>query len=121
MSLPPSQVLGRRAEDEAVSFFLSRGFSLVDRHWSCRSGELDLIIKRGSRLHFVEVKARASARQHPLEAISRGKIQRLVRALEAWLAAHPDHEAFSYQVDAFCLWRDRFSRWQSAWVEGISL
>lgn len=113
------QVLGRRAEDEALAFFVSRGFSFVDRHWTCRAGELDLVLERGSRLHFIEVKARASCQQHPFEAIPFRKRHRLALAISAWLQAHPEAASLPYQVDAYCLWRDQAGHWQRAHLEGI--
>lgn len=120
MPTPFLRAFGRRAEDCAISFFLSRGFSLVDRNWQCRSGELDVIVRRGERLHFIEVKARASASQHPFEAIPKKKRQRLERAVELWLTRHPECSSSAYQIDAFCLWREGvFGSWQFAWLEGI--
>ena len=37
------------------------GFKIVERNFACKQGEIDIIACRGSRIHFVEVKTRASA------------------------------------------------------------
>ncbi len=116
---PFQQAFGHRAETVALEWFVAHGFSFVDRHWTCRAGELDLVMERGSRLHFIEVKARASSRQDPFEAVTARKRRRLAQAVEAWLQAHPEASSLPYQVDAFFLWRDPAACWQRFHLEGI--
>ena len=118
MLFSPSDV-GRLGEDTALQFFLERGFSVVDRNWRCRWGEIDLVLQKEEKLHFVEVKARFSPIQHPLEAISPKKRRHLERAVDAWLESHPVYKGFSYQVDGFCLWSEEAGGLKRAWVEGI--
>jgi putative endonuclease len=53
-------------------------------------GELDLIVRRGGVLAFVEVKARRSAAcGAPEDAVDRRKRQQVARLAELWLAARP--------------------------------
>jgi putative endonuclease len=71
--------------------------------WS-GGNELDLVVRRGRKLVFVEVKAKASERLgDPLEMVGPEKQRRLRRAAEAWLAAHPELEELeaSFEVVAF--------------------
>ena len=64
-------------------------------------GELDLIVRRGRRLVFCEVKAKAGARfGDPLEMIGPEKRRRLRRAAEAWLAARPDLAGLEVSFEA---------------------
>ena len=66
--------------------------------------ELDLVVRRGGRLSFVEVKAKGSVHQgDPLEMVGAEKQRRLRRAAEAWLAAHPelDELEVTFEVVAF--------------------
>jgi putative endonuclease len=49
-----------------------------------------LVVRRGRRLAFVEVKAKGGGRYgDPFEMVTVEKQRRLRRAAEAWLAAHP--------------------------------
>lgn len=112
------QALGRRGEDEALAYFLEQGHAYVDRNWRCRAGEIDLIMERGGRLYFVEVKARQSASQHPFEAIPETKRLKLEAAIQRWLQGHPERAGQDYQVDAFCLWQENGQKKQ-AWIQGI--
>ena len=52
--------------------------------------ELDLVLRRGRRLVFCEVKAKAGERYgDPFEMVGSEKQRRLRRAAEAWLATNP--------------------------------
>lgn len=113
------QTFGANAEAHAEAFFRARGFEIISRNWTCRAGELDLVVAREGRVHFVEVKARThTATQHALEAITKTKRHRLERAIDVWREAHAFYQAYDYQVDAFCVWLEH-GRWQTAWIEGM--
>ncbi|MET4582056.1 putative endonuclease [Conyzicola nivalis] len=82
--------LGRRGEDLAADFLAAGGMQLVERNWRCSQGEIDLVVRDGDELVFVEVKTRSSLGfGHPLEAITVQKLARLRRLAAAWCAAHP--------------------------------
>ncbi|BDZ56175.1 hypothetical protein DSM26151_17620 [Agromyces marinus] len=62
---------------------------VLDRNWRCRHGELDLVLRDGPTLVFVEVKTRAgSGFGHPFEAITPRKLARLRRLALAWCEAN---------------------------------
>jgi putative endonuclease len=53
--------------------------------------ELDLVVRRGRRLVFSEVKEKTGPRfGRPAEMVGPEKRRRLRRAAEAWLARHPE-------------------------------
>jgi putative endonuclease len=54
----PRAATGRAGEDAALAVYLRRGYRPVARNWSCRIGELDLVVARGDTLVFCEVKSR---------------------------------------------------------------
>ena len=47
---------GAAAEDAALAFLQAKGCSLLARNWHCAYGEIDLIVKNGGTIVFVEVK-----------------------------------------------------------------
>lgn len=74
----PRRALGTDGEDRAAAWYEERGYTVVARNWRCRDGELDLIVRRGSELVFVEVKARTTTRfGTPAEAVTPTKQRRL--------------------------------------------
>ncbi|HRC69195.1 MAG TPA: YraN family protein, partial [Candidatus Competibacter denitrificans] len=52
---------GTAAEDLALRYLEARGLALVTRNFRCRGGELDLILRDGGQLVFVEVRSRRSS------------------------------------------------------------
>lgn len=80
-------ILGVRGEAIAARYLERLGFTIVERNWRCRFGELDLIARRRDLTIFVEVKTRTSrAFGGPLEAITRIKAARLRRLVGQWCA-----------------------------------
>lgn len=84
-----NQELGRRGEDAAVRYLTRLGWRILDRNWSCRLGELDIVAYDG-RTHLVcEVKTRRShAFGTPAEAITPAKAARLRRLAHRWATEH---------------------------------
>lgn len=82
------KTFGRKGEDRATAFFVSRGFRIIERNWSCRMGEIDVVCEKDGMTHFVEVKTRRSrVYGNPEESITEGKQQRLRRAVIAYMNA----------------------------------
>jgi putative endonuclease len=80
-------VLGRAGEELAAAWYMSHGYEVVDRNWSCDRGELDIVARRGSLHVFCEVKTRSSeAFGLPAEAVGLLKQVRVRRLAARWFA-----------------------------------
>ena len=67
-----------------------RGYRVLGRNVWAGGNELDLIVRRGRAVVFVEVKRKRGAGYgDPLEMVGPEKVRRVRRAAEAWLATHP--------------------------------
>lgn len=53
---------GDAAEDRALSHLRGQGLHLVERNYRCRVGEIDLIMRDGEHLVFIEVRYRRRGR-----------------------------------------------------------
>jgi putative endonuclease len=84
----------------ALWHYRLRGYRILDSNVWAGGNELDLVVRRGRRLAFVEVKAKGgSGRGDPLEMVTEEKQRRLRRAAEAWLAAHPEAALLEARFD----------------------
>jgi putative endonuclease len=77
-------------EHAALAHLAARGLTLVERNFTCRFGEIDLIVRDGSTLVFVEVRYRGDEKRGGgTLSVGAGKRARLVRAALLFLQAHP--------------------------------
>lgn len=51
-----NQKIGLIGEKEAEMFLVKQGFSIIDRNFSSKTGEIDIVAQNNSRIHFIEVK-----------------------------------------------------------------
>lgn len=86
MAADQSRLSGRDGEDKACAHLRAQGLLLLERNYRCRMGELDLVMRDGEQLVFVEVRSRANSRYgHPAETVTRSKQRRLARAAQHYL------------------------------------
>jgi putative endonuclease len=50
--------LGRRGEEIAAHWLTKQGYKIIEKNFSCRFGELDLVARHRAELVFVEVRCR---------------------------------------------------------------
>lgn len=90
-----------RGERRAALSYRARGYRVVDANVRVGGGELDLVVRRGRRLVFVEVKERASdSFGGGLAAVDREKRRRVERAARAWLAANAEARGLDVAFEA---------------------
>ena len=102
MARVSSTTQGRIAEDRALAYLQAQGLQLVERNVRSRRGEIDLVMRDGPVLVFVEVRQRRSA-SHGGAAASIGatKQARLWHAAELYLLRRGRAETCRF--DAVCI------------------
>lgn len=77
--------LGQRAERYVEGLYVADGFDCVARNWSCRGGELDLVMRRAELVVFVEVRS-VSTRwlDSPIVTVNAAKQRRVALAADAF-------------------------------------
>ena len=109
---------GDIGEDIALKYLKNKGFSLITRNYLKPWGELDIVMKQGNRLHFVEVKTvRRDAGQvsrepmfRPEENMHRRKLLRLHRAIQTYLSDNSIPSSMEWQIDLACVYLDFSTR-----------
>ena len=81
---------GRAAEQRALDVLTAAGLVLVSRNFRTRRGEIDLVMRDGQTLVFVEVRLRSSNRHGgAVSSLDAAKRRRLRAAAGAFIARHP--------------------------------
>ncbi|HEU0304863.1 MAG TPA: YraN family protein [Gaiellaceae bacterium] len=100
-----------RGERRALLHYRLRGYRLLDANARVGRYELDLVLRRGSTLLFVEVKEKSgTAFGHPLEMIDEEKTRRVTTAATGWLAAHPGLAGLRVALEAAAVQGRRVER-----------
>lgn len=76
---------GNWAEKLAIALLTMKGYSVLARRFRTRFAEIDLIVKRGRTIVFVEVKQRATRREG-LESVRRAQQMRIAEAANVFLS-----------------------------------
>lgn len=80
---------GAWGEEQAARYLKKHGYRVIERNFSCRFGEIDLIAADRHNLLFVEVKLRKSdAFARAAEFVDWRKQDRLRTTAELWLSRH---------------------------------
>ena len=106
-----STLPGRRAEARAAWWYRLRGYRVLEANAWVAGYELDLVVRRGRRLVFCEVKEKAgTAFGDPEEMVDAEKQRRIRRAAAGWLAAHPEARGLAVSFDVIAVQSGRLRR-----------
>lgn len=89
---------GVRGEWLAALSLRLRGYSIVERNFRCKSGEIDIIIRKGDQIAFVEVKVRDSENA-ALDAVGALSRRRITNAANFWISRRRDAHRLSWRFD----------------------
>ena len=112
-----TQKLGEIGENIAVKFLMKHGFSILDRNYTKKWGEIDIIAEKNNKLYFIEVK---SVSRDNLANVSQGtldeykpednmhpwKLKRMSRTIQTYLLSQKVEEEREWQVDLLVVFLD---------------
>lgn len=113
MTTPPSRSAAVGASGERIAALLleQAGCRIIARNWHCRGGELDLVALDGDTLVCVEVRVRTRAGHGTAaESVIGTKTKRILHAVAAFIAAHPEHGDRLVRIDVVAITLDRAGR-----------
>lgn len=99
-----TQEKGRIGEEKALSYLTAKGFKLVTRNYSCRRGEIDLIMRDQDYLVFIEVRSRKSSGfGGGIASITHIKKQKILKTASYYLMAHKIQNQFPLRFDVISI------------------
>jgi putative endonuclease len=111
-----TQKIGELGENIAVRFLVKHGFSIIDRNYTKKWGEIDIIAEKDAKLYFIEVKSvsrenienatrdlptQTGTLDHykPEDNMHPWKLQRMARTIQTYLLSKNIPEEKEWQVD----------------------
>jgi putative endonuclease len=118
VAAPTTTYVGQCAERAAARFLEQRGLATIARNYRTRFGEIDLVMRDGDAIVFVEVRYRGeSSRLTGAESITAKKRKRVVLAARAFLGAHPRLRERPCRFDVVAVARPHY-RLRYEWIRG---
>lgn len=127
-NLTEKQKIGNLGESVAIKFLERKGFSLIERNYRKKFGEIDIVVKKAGVIHFVEVKTvshenfvsfsqdlgrRVSCETdsyRPEDNIHPYKLKRLARTVQVYLLEKTKEAEPKWQFDAVVVRLDMETR-----------
>lgn len=107
--------LGQTGEDVAEIYLLKKDYKIIERNFSCRQGEIDIIAKDKNELVFIEVKTRTNRTYgKPIDAITYYKKKHMLKSIQFYLYLKRLENAF-IRIDII----EVYQRKDGFWVNHI--
>jgi putative endonuclease len=111
------QKIGETGEGVAVKFLMKHGFSVVDRNYTKKWGEIDIVAQKEDKLYFIEVKSVSretlpsvthvtSDDYRPEDNMHPWKMKRMSRTIQTYLLEKRVPEDMEWQVDLLVVYLD---------------
>ncbi len=115
--------IGEIGEAIATKWLKSKGFTILEKNYLEKWGEIDVIVKKDGKVHFVEVKTVSHETKNdlewavthetwrPEENVHASKLKKLGRAIETWISKNA-YEG-NWQIDVVTVrvvTREKFAR-----------
>lgn len=99
-----SRQRGNLAEQQALHYLQRQGLQLIAQNFQARCGEIDLIMREGKTLVFIEVRQRTNSRYaRAVHTVDRYKQCRIANTAALFIQRHPvfQQDACRFDVVAF--------------------
>lgn len=98
------RIIGGYKEDIATEYLIEHGYTIIDRNFSCKSGEIDIVAKDKEYLCFIEVKYRENNKYgDALETINYKKQQKLFKCANIYITSNKLVENLNYRFDVVAI------------------
>ncbi|OGI95530.1 hypothetical protein A2917_03180 [Candidatus Nomurabacteria bacterium RIFCSPLOWO2_01_FULL_42_17] len=95
------QKIGETGENVAVKFLMKHSFLILERNYTKKWGEIDIVAEKGGKLYFIEVKSVSYVTDYnsrPEDNMHPWKLKRLARVIQTYLLSKNLDEK-EWQVD----------------------
>ena len=96
--------IGNNGENKAADYLIEKGYSILERNWRTKTGEIDIIALKDETLVFIEVKSLPNGTNELLQTeLNRGKLQRIVKTSKRFLLKHRQYSNSYVRFDVIVI------------------
>ena len=96
--------IGNNGENKAADYLETQGYSIIERNWRTKTGEIDIIAHKDETVVFVEVKSLPNGTMELLQTeLNRGKLQRIVKTSKRFLLKHRQYSNSYVRYDVIVI------------------
>jgi len=93
------QKIGEIGEDIACTFLIKQGFIILERNYTKKWGEMDIVGRKDNKIYFFEVKSTSIENYRPEDNMHPWKVKRLSRTIQTYLLERKIPENTDWQFD----------------------
>lgn len=109
------KLLGRSGERQAEKFLKQNKYKIIEKNYTTKFGEADLIARYKDLIVFIEVKTRTSqAYGMPSDAVDYTKRSRYIKIAEYYLMTHEEYSELCVRFDVIEILNDQINHIQNA-------
>ncbi len=107
-----TQKIGELGENICVSYLSKKGFSILDRNYTQKNGEIDIVAKKDNFLHFIEVKSIKNSNNvsyetyNPAQNLTRAKILKIHKTIKDYLLESNVSYETKWSLDLYAVYID---------------
>jgi len=103
-----SQKRGQLAENLACMYLVRKGFRIIERNFTRKCGEIDIVAEKGGVIHFIEVKGVSrESLMRPEDNMHSLKQRKMARTVAVYLMSR---DVLEWRCDLVCVFLDDVSR-----------
>jgi putative endonuclease len=104
--------IGKLGEQISKTFLIKHGFLFIENNYRTRQGEVDIVVKKDNKIHFIEVKS-VKVRSfdnitnlvvRPEDNLTKNKWSKLTICIESYLQHRNVPRETRWQVDLACVY-----------------
>ena len=108
---------GREKEKMAEKYLKKQGYKILERNYTKRTGEIDIIARKGKTIVFVEVRSLEKGQIDPSETVNRKKREKILKTARLFLLEHPEFEEYDIRFDFVGIIKDEINHIENAFWE----
>ncbi len=106
---------GTYYEQVSIKWLENKGYTIVDKNYRCKIGEIDIIAMDGNTIVFIEVKYRSNSKTgYPWESVGMIKQHRICQCAKWYLMCKHINESTPIRFDVICICGSEILHFQNA-------